>query len=56
MTIIPAIKRDYLMKLAEKGNATMCVWLGKQYLDQKDKQELEHNGEIKLPLISLKRG
>lgn len=27
------------MKLAEKGNATMLVWLGKQYLGQTDKVE-----------------
>lgn len=25
---------------AEKGNATMQIWLGKQYLGQKDKQEI----------------
>jgi hypothetical protein len=24
-------------KLAEAGNATMCVWLGKQLLGQRDK-------------------
>lgn len=27
------------MRAAEKGNATILVWLGKQYLDQKDKAE-----------------
>ena len=27
---------------ALSGNATMLVWLGKQMLDQKDKQEVEH--------------
>lgn len=27
-------------KLVEAGNATMCIWLGKQYLGQKDKQEV----------------
>lgn len=26
-------------KLAEEGNPTMCIWLGKQYLGQKDKNE-----------------
>ena len=26
--------------LVESGNATMCIWLGKQYLNQKDKTEL----------------
>jgi hypothetical protein len=29
-------------KLAEKGNATMQIWLGKQYLSQRDKQEIDH--------------
>jgi len=27
-------------KLVESGNATMCIWLGKQYLGQTDKQEV----------------
>ena len=31
-------------KLAEEGNATMQIWLGKQYLGQKDKVENEHTG------------
>jgi hypothetical protein len=28
-------------KLAEKGNATMLIWLGKQYLGQKDQRHIE---------------
>lgn len=36
------------------GNATMLVWLGKQYLDQKDKQEIESKIEVSgRPLISF---
>ena len=31
--------------LADK-NATMGIWLGKQYLDQHDKQEIEHSGNM----------
>lgn len=27
-------------------NTGMAIWLGKQYLDQKDKQEVEHSGKI----------
>ena len=27
-------------------NATMGIWLGKQYLDQHDKKEIEHSGAI----------
>lgn len=35
--------------LAKKGNSTMAIWLGKQYLGQKDKQEL--SGDSDKPLI-----
>lgn len=39
-------------KAAEKGNPTMLVWLGKQYLNQKDKSEIEqHNLNIEMPTI-----
>lgn len=30
-------RRQWL--LAQSGNATMCIWLGKQYLGQKDKND-----------------
>jgi len=33
---------------AENGNTTMLVWLGKQYLEQKDKHE--HAGDKDAPL------
>ena len=41
-------------KTAESGNPTMQIWLGKQYLGQKDKQELtgEDGGDIN---ITIKR-
>lgn len=29
-------------KLAESGNPTMLIWLGKQYLGQSDKQAIDH--------------
>jgi len=32
-------------KAAEDGNTTMLIWLGKQYLDQRDKRDII--GEIK---------
>ena len=32
------------MKLLEKGNATMGVWLGKQYLGQRDITPVELSG------------
>lgn len=31
-------------KGAEAGNTSMLIWLGKQYLDQTDKQDLNHGG------------
>ena len=34
--------RRHQYKLAESGNATMLIWLGKQYLGQTDKQEIDH--------------
>lgn len=37
-----AIRREQF-KLLQKGNATMGVWLGKQFLGQTDKSELEMN-------------
>jgi hypothetical protein len=38
--------RRMQMKLLEAGNATMGVWLGKQYLGQAD--QVEHRSEISL--------
>jgi hypothetical protein len=32
--------RRHQMKSAENGNATMLIWLGKQYLGQSDKTEI----------------
>jgi hypothetical protein len=30
-------------RLAEEGNPTMAIWLGKQYLGQRDKHDLDQN-------------
>jgi hypothetical protein len=44
------------VNLAMEGNATMLVWLGKQHLDQKDKQEIDNNVTIsKEPKIVIKK-
>lgn len=42
-------------QLAMKGNATMLIWLGKNHLDQKDKQELDHKSSDKsmTPIINF---
>lgn len=41
--------RRLQIKLAEQGNATMAIWLGKQNLGQKDK--VEHSGGNDNPLV-----
>ena len=45
------------MKLLEKGNATMGVWLGKQYLGQRDVTPIElsgpNGGAVKFDLESI---
>lgn len=41
--------RRLQIKLAEGGNATMAIWLGKQNLGQKDK--VEHSGQGEAPLV-----
>lgn len=32
------------MQLAEEGNATMLIWLGKQLLGQRDNFDIQHTG------------
>jgi len=38
---------------AKAKNPTMLIWLGKQYLEQRDKTEVEHSGNIGRPLQGL---
>jgi hypothetical protein len=40
--------RRYQFDLAKKGNATMLIWLGKQYLGQSDKPTEEPEEDINL--------
>lgn len=43
--------RRQQMKLLEEGNATMAVWLGKQFLGQRDKTEITGaDGTALIPL------
>ena len=37
-------------KAAEDGNATMLIWLGKQYLGQRDKQDIDHSGGLDIKI------
>lgn len=43
--------RRYQMNLA-KTNATMAIWLGKQYLGQKDRQEVGFTDDAKLQIMA----
>jgi hypothetical protein len=38
--------RRMQIKAASEGNITMLIWLGKQLLGQRDKNETEHSGTI----------
>lgn len=40
-------------QLAEEGNATMLIWLGKQYLGQRDKSDNVHHGHDGKALLTL---
>lgn len=40
-------------QFAMQGDRTMLVWLGKQWLDQKDKQEIQHSGGISVVVERL---
>ena len=37
-----SLRRAQFQKAVKDGNVTMQIWLGKQMLGQKDKQEIEH--------------
>ena len=40
--------RDLQWTAAKKGNIAMLIWLGKQFLDQKEKQEVHATGQTVL--------
>ena len=42
------LKRKQI-QVAMQGNVTMLIWLGKQYLEQKEK--VEESGELKLTVV-----
>lgn len=48
--------RRLQMEAAEKGNVTMQIWLGKQWLGQKDKALTEVTGEGGGPLVIVRQG
>ena len=43
------------IELVDNGNATMAIWLGKQLLNQTDKQEIDqynHNEQISIEIVN----
>lgn len=46
-----SIKRTQLEVALKEKDRTMLIWVGKQYANQKDKQDLEHSGEINSPQV-----
>lgn len=42
--------RQKQLEIALSGNAAMLIWLGKQYLGQKDKQEIGNKTEANITL------
>ena len=46
--------RRWQMKSAEKGNVTMQIWLGKQYLGQKEKlPDIGDSNEINTQILNI---
>ena len=43
--------RDMQLAAAQKGNVTMLIFLGKNYLGQRDVQDVKHSGSISDPLV-----
>ena len=48
-----SLRRRQYQAAVEDGNATMMIWLGKQWLGQKDKSEVDLNAEIGVFEINL---
>lgn len=43
------------IELVDNGNASMAIWLGKNLLDQTDKQEIDnynHNDAVKIEIVN----
>jgi len=45
--------RQKQFETAMNGNVAMLIWLGKQMLDQRDKQDLEASGDIGITLKKI---
>lgn len=42
--------RQWQLRAAEKGNAAMLIWLGKQVLGQRDSQDINLTGDSSKPI------
>lgn len=47
--------RELQWKSAKNGNVAMLIWLGKQYLGQKDRHEIETHGDNRLEITETIR-
>ena len=48
-----SLRRAQYDVAVNKKNATMLIWLGKQFLDQRDKLDTEHSGSIAIGTMQL---
>jgi hypothetical protein len=47
-----SLRRKQFLTATEDGSVPMLIWLGKQFLDQKDKQEAESAGDTMTDAIN----
>jgi hypothetical protein len=46
-----SLRRSQYKAAVETENPTMLIWMGKQFLNQTDKQEMEHKGSVEIKTI-----
>jgi hypothetical protein len=46
-----SLRRKQYQAAMESGDKTLLIWLGKQWLGQTDKQEIEHSGQVMNDII-----
>lgn len=46
-----SIKRTQLEVALKERDKTMLIWVGKQYCGQKEKQDVEHTGQVSSPQV-----
>ena len=43
-----SIRRAQFRSAVENGNVAMLIWLGKQYLGQRDRHDVDHSGGLQV--------